>query len=70
MNEVRRSNHNVTLLRFLTGASILVLSHDGTRRKSLHIATMTKSHYLFTHGLLSRSVIARFAASGELVNVH
>jgi len=66
MNEVRRNNHTATLLRFLTGASILVLSHDEIRRKSLRIATTTKSLFFFTYGSVSRSVIATFAASGEL----
>ena len=30
MNEVRQNNHNITLLRCLTGTSILVLDNDAT----------------------------------------
>jgi len=66
MNEVRQNNHNMTLLRCLTGASILVLNNDATWRKSLRIVITP----FFNYGLVSRSVIATFAASGELETVH
>lgn len=52
MNEVRRNNHNVMQLGFLTGASIVVLSHDGTRRrKSLRIATVTMTTFYLWFGI-------------------